>query len=88
MGLHRLQCAVMVWCFLEGMEVVSVQIMWLDVSLQQIRPFSMHKPDSGSTCWQKARQDVRATAYRCCSSAEPVVVGYGDLLGDLWESRK
>lgn len=33
--------------------MASVWIMWLDMSMQPIRPFSMHKPGHGSTPWQK-----------------------------------
>lgn len=66
----------------------SVQIMWLGMSLQQIRSFSMQKPDVGSNCWQKTRQDVWAAACHCCSAAEHIAVEYGGSLGDLWEIGK
>lgn len=68
--------------------MISVRIMWLGMSLQEIRPFFMHKPDCGFTCWQKSRQALWAAACCCCSSAELVVVEYGDLLGNPWESGK
>lgn len=47
---QALVCVVTVLCFWEVTKVAPVQVTWLEVSLQQIRAFSMRQLAAGSAC--------------------------------------